>query len=188
MPGESFAVTGCGGVGLSAVMGARISGASPLIAIDINPVKLEAAVRCGATHTVNPKEVDPVKAVRDLTDGFGVDHSFVGVAGDGIKRSTFDLTASDGQMIIVGHGDYSDEGMHEFNFMEFLSGKRMVGSILGAMRLRRDIPKYMEMYRNGLVDIGALLSNRFKIDDIQEALDDSERGVALKNVVICNEQ
>ena len=186
-PGESFAVTGCGGVGLSAVMGARVSGASPLIAIDTQQVKLDAAVRFGATHTVNPKEVDPVKAVLEITEGYGVDHSFVAVAGAGIKRSTFDLTAGDGQMVVAGHGHPDEEGMAEFNFMEFLRGKKVTGSILGAISLRRDMPKYMDMYRLGLVDIDELLTNRFKLDDIQAALDDSERG-ALKNVVVCNEE
>jgi len=186
-PGESFAVTGCGGVGLSAIMGARFSGAIPIIAIDTQQVKLDAAIRFGATHTVNPKEVNPVDAVKKITGGFGVDHSLVAVAGPGIKRSTFDLTAGYGQMVIVGHEHPKNEGMHEFTFMEFLQGKRMTGSVLGAVTLRRDIPKYMDMYRRGLIDIGALLSNRFKLDDIQAALDDSERG-ALKNVVICNEE
>jgi len=183
---QSFAVTGCGGVGLSAIMGARHCGAIPIIGIDTQPVKLEAARKFGATHVVNPKEVDPVKAVMKITGGKGVDQSFVAVAGPGIKRMTFDLTAKYGQMVVVGHEHPRNEGMQDFNFMELLHGKRLTGSVLGAVVLRRDIPKYMEMYRCGQIDIGALLSNRFKLDDIQEALDDSERG-ALKNVVLCNE-
>ena len=185
-PGESFAVTGCGGVGLSGIMGARVSGAIPIIAIDTMPIKLDAAVKFGATHTVNPKEVDPVTAVREITGGKGVDHSLVAVAGPGIKRSTFNLTAGYGQMVIVGHELPKNEMMTDFNHMEFLAGKRITGSVMGAITLRRDIPIYMDMYRRGLIDLDALLTNRFKLDDIQEALDDSERG-ALKNVVICNE-
>jgi len=186
-PGESFAISGCGGVGMSALMGAKFSGAFPIIAIDLFPSKLELARKLGATHTINPNEVDPVKAVMEITDGYGVDHSFVAVGGDGIKRTTFDFTANDGQMVVVGHLAHKDEDMQGFNFMEFLRGKRIVGSILGAISLRRDMPKYMDLYRSGVVDIGALLSNRFKLDDIQEALDDSERG-SQKNLVICNEE
>ena len=185
-PGESFAVTGCGGVGLSAIMGARLSGAIPIIAIDTQQVKLDAAIKFGATHIVNPKESNTVEKVKEITKGYGVDHSFVAVAGPGIKRMTFDLTADYGQMVVVGHEHFRNEGMDEFNFMEFLAGKRLTGSVMGAVTLRRDIPKYMDMYRKGMIDIGSLLTNRFKLDDIQEALDDSERG-ALKNVVICNE-
>jgi S-(hydroxymethyl)glutathione dehydrogenase/alcohol dehydrogenase len=184
-PGESFAVTGCGGVGLSAIMGAKLSGAIPIIAIDTMDVKLEAARKFGATHTLNPKNCDVVAEARKITGGFGVDHSFVAVAGKGIKRSTFDLTAGYGQMVIVGHELPANEGMAEFNHMEFLAGKRITGSVMGAVTLRRDIPKYMDMYRKGMIDIDSLLTNRFTLDQIQEALDDSERG-ALKNVVICN--
>jgi Zn-dependent alcohol dehydrogenase len=184
-PGQSFAVTGCGGVGLSAIMGARLCGCVPIIAIDTQQVKLDAAKKFGATHTVNPKETDPVKFVKDITGGFGAEHTFVAVAGPGIKRTTFDLTAPYGQMTIVGHEHPRNEGMGELNYMEFLSGKRVTGSVMGAVTLRRDIPKYMEMYRRGLIDIDSLLTNRFTLDKIQEALDDSERG-ALKNVVICN--
>jgi Zn-dependent alcohol dehydrogenase len=184
-PGESFAVTGCGGVGLSAIMGARLCGATPIIAIDTQQAKLDAAVKFGATHTINPKEVNAVEEVRKLTGGFGVDHSVVAVAGRGIKRSTFDLTAGYGQMVVIGHEHPRNEMLDEFNAMEFLSGKRLTGSVMGAVTLRRDIPKYMEMYRLGQIDIDSLLTNRFTLDDIQAALDDSERG-ALKNVVICN--
>jgi len=186
-PGESFAVTGCGGVGLSGIMGARLSGAIPIIAIDTQQVKLDAAVKFGATHTVNPKEVDPVEEVKKITGGFGVDHSLVAVAGPGIKRSTFSLTAGYGQMVVVGHEHPKNEGMSEINYMEFLAGKRITGSVMGAVTLRRDIPLYMDMYRRGMIDLDSFLTNRFKLDDIQNALDDSERG-ALKNVVICNEE
>ncbi|MDR0839305.1 MAG: alcohol dehydrogenase catalytic domain-containing protein [Oscillospiraceae bacterium] len=184
-PGESFAVTGCGGVGLSAIMGAKLSGAVPIIAIDTQQVKLDAAVKFGATHTVNPKEVNVVEAVKEITKGFGVDHSVVAVAGKGLKRSTFDLTAGYGQMVIIGHGHPRDEGMGELNYMEVLAGKRVTGSVMGAVTLRRDIPKYMEMYRHGQIDINSLLTNTFPLEQIQEALDDSERG-ALKNIVTAN--
>ena len=186
-PGQSYAVMGCGGVGLSAVMGAKHCGCVPIIAIDINPVKLEAAKRFGATHFINPKETeDVVAAVKAITGGFGVDHSIVAVAGP-VKRTTFDLTARYGQIVIVGHGHIRDEWMHEFNFFNFLGGKKLTGCVMGGVTLRRDIPKYMEMYRCGQIDIDALLTNKFRLDDIQAALDDSERG-ALKNIVVCDDE
>jgi len=186
-PGQSYAVTGCGGVGLSAIMAAKHCGCVPIIAIDINPVKLEAAKKFGATHCINPKETkDVVQAVKDITGGWGVDHSMVAVAGN-VKRMTWDLTAPYGQMVVVGHEHPRNEVMDEFNFFDVLLGKKLTGSVMGAVTLRRDIPKYMEMYRTGQIDIDALLSNKFKLDDIQEALDDSERG-ALKNIVVCDEE
>ena len=185
-PAESYAVVGCGGVGLSAIMGARHCGCVPIIAIDINPVKLEAAKKFGATHVINPKETpDVVQAVKDITAGYGVDHSMVAVAGP-VKRMTWDLTAAYGQMVVVGHEHPRNEGMEDFNFMEVLLSKKLTGCVMGGVTLRRDIPKYMEMYRAGQIDVDALLSNKFRLDDIQEALDDSERG-ALKNIVVCDD-
>ncbi len=182
-PGENFAVTGCGGVGLSAIMGARISGAVPIIAIDTMDSKLEAAVKFGATHTVNPKKCDTVEEVRKITKGYGVDHSLVAVAGKGIKRMTLDLTAPYGQMVVVGHELPENEMMNDVCYMEFLRGRRLAGSVMGGITPRRDIPIYMDMYRRGMVDIDSLLTNRFTLDQIKEALEDSTKG-ALKNVVV----
>ena len=181
-PGESFAVVGCGGVGLSGIMAARLSGAIPIIGVDIKPEKLEAAKKFGATHVVNPLECDAVAAVKEITHGYGVDHSLVAVAGKGIKRSTFDMTADYGQIVFVGHGHPRDEMMDEFCAMEVLAGKRITGSVMGAITMRRDVPLYMDMYRRGLVDIDSLLSKRFTLDQIKEALIDSTKG-SLKNVV-----
>jgi Zn-dependent alcohol dehydrogenase len=182
-PGESIAVVGCGGVGLSAIMGARTSGAIPIIGIDTMPVKLEAARKFGATHTLNPKECDVVAEVKKITGGFGVDHSLVATAGDGVKRTTWELTAGYGQMVIVGHARYEDEYMPDMNYMKFLHGKRLTGSVMGAITLRRDIPIYMDMYRRGLVDIDSLLTHRFPLDRIKEAFEDALKG-ALKNVIV----
>lgn len=181
-PGESFAVCGCGGVGLSAIMAAKYVGSCPIIGVDTKPQKLEAAKKFGATHVFNPLECDVVEEIKKITGGFGADHTLVAVAGKGIKRQTFNYTAPWGEMCIVGHGHPRDEMMTDMNFMEFLNGKSITGSVMGGVTLRRDIPKYMEMYRNGQIDIDALLTKRFTLDQIKEALIDS-CGDSLKNVV-----
>jgi Zn-dependent alcohol dehydrogenase len=181
-PGESFAVIGAGGVGLSAIMGARLSGAVPIIAVDTMDVKLDAAKRFGATHVINPKTCDAVAEVKKITRGHGVDHSLVAVAANGVKRTAFDMTAGWGQVTIVGHQLPENEGLGDINALELLFGKRITGSVMGAVTLRRDIPIYMDMYRRGLVDIGALLSKRFTLDEIGDALEDSLHG-SLKNVI-----
>jgi Zn-dependent alcohol dehydrogenase len=110
----------------------------------------------------------------------------VAVAGAGVKKTTWDLTAEYGQMVVVGHGHPRDEIMHDFSFFDVLLGRKLTGCVMGGVMLRRDIPKYMEMYRNGQIDIDALLTNKFRLDDIRAALDDSERG-ALKNIVVCDD-
>ena len=182
-PGESIAVVGCGGVGLSGIMAAKLSGAIPIIGIDTVDVKLEAAKKFGATHVFNPKNCDHIEEVKKVTGGFGVEHSLVATAGDTVKRTTFDLTAGYGQMVIVGHARREDEFMPDMNYMELLAGKRITGSVMGAITLRRDVPLYMDMYRKGLADIESLLTNRFTLDNIKDALDDAQKG-ALKNIVV----
>ena len=164
-------------------MAARLSGAIPIIAIDTMDVKLEAAKKFGATHFVNPKKCDVVEEVKKITKGFGVEHSVVATAGKGIKRTTFELTAGYGQMVIVGHERYENEFLEDINAWDVLTGKRVTGSVMGAVTLRRDIPLYMDMYRKGLVDIDSLLTHRFTLDRIKEALEDAQKG-ALKNVVV----
>lgn len=181
-PGESFAVIGCGGVGLSAIMGAKHAGACPIIGIDTMPGKLEAAKKFGATHVLNPKECNVVEEVWKIT-GYGADHTLVATAGKGLKRLMLDCTADWGKMVVVGHGHRRDEVCHELNYFDFLKGKRLTGCVMGGVTLRRDIPKYMEMYRHGQIDIDSLLTNRFDLDHIKEALEDSCNGTTLKNVV-----
>ncbi|MCL1834859.1 MAG: alcohol dehydrogenase catalytic domain-containing protein [Oscillospiraceae bacterium] len=181
-PGESVAIIGSGGVGLSAVQGARVSGACPIIAIDIVESKLELAKKCGATHTVDSKSVDAVKAVREICK-YGADHTLIAVAGKGIKRQAWDMTAPWGEAVIIGHGRREEEMMDEFCAMDFLQGKRFTGSVMGAVTLRRDIAKYSEFYRRGIIDIDCMLTNRFSLDQINDAFYDAEHG-ALKNIVV----
>ena len=186
-PFESFAVVGCGGVGLSAIMGAKYCGALPIIGIDTMESKLDAALRFGATHVLNPKKCDVVDEVKKITDGFGVDQSLVATAGPQIKKMTLDLTAEYGQLTVVGHGHYNHEHMDEINWFDLLLGRKLTGCVMGNVVLRKDIPRYMDMYRKGIVDIDSLLTNRFTFDEIKEALIDSTQG-ALKNVVYIGEE
>ena len=182
-PGESVAVIGCGGVGLSAIQGARVSGACPIIAIDILDSKLELAKKCGATHCINAKDQDPVDAVKAIKK-LGVDYSLIAIAGKGIKRQAFNMTAPWGLSVMIGHGRPEEEMLGDFCAMEFMQGKRFTGSAMGAVKLRVDIPKYMEYYRNGIVDIDSMLTNKFTLDQLNEALYDSEHSGALKNIVV----
>ena len=182
-PGESIAIIGCGGVGLSAVQGARVSGASPIIAIDVMDSKLELAKKCGATHTVNAKNCDAVEEVKKITK-YGSDHTVIAVSGKGLKRQALDMTGSWGQAVIIGHGRPEEEMMSDIGALEFMSGKRFRGSAIGAIKLRRDIPKYMEYYRNGIIDIDCMLTNRYSLDQLNDAIADYEQNGSLKNIIV----
>ncbi len=181
-PGESVAVIGCGGVGLSAVQGARVSGACPIIAIDTVDSKLELAKKCGATHTLNPKNCDVREEIRKI-DPYGADYVIIAVAGKGIKRQAIDITAPWGTTCIIGHARPEDELLGDVGAMEFLTGKKFTGSVMGAITFRRDMPIYMDMYRKGIIDIDCMLTHRFTLDQLNEAIDDAEHG-ALKNIVV----
>lgn len=181
-PGESVAVIGCGGVGLSAVQGARVSGACPIIALDNNDHKLELAKKCGATHIFNAKKCDSVEAVKSVSK-YGVEHVIIAAAGKDMKRNALDMAAPWGQAVIIGHGLPEEEMMGDICAMQFLQGKRFTGSAIGGVNLRRDIPKFMDYYRQGIIDIDSMLTNKFTFDQLNEGLYDSEHG-ALKNIII----
>ncbi|MDR1815897.1 MAG: alcohol dehydrogenase catalytic domain-containing protein [Clostridiales Family XIII bacterium] len=183
-PSESVAVIGCGGVGLSAVQGARVSGASPIIAIDTDDRKLEVAKKFGASKLVNPKTESAADAVKSVARGYGADYCVIAVAGEGMKRQALDLTAPWGLVCLIGHRLPEQEIMSDITAMEFMHGKRFTGSAMGAVTFRRDVPKYMEMYRNGVIDLDSMLTRHYPLDKINEAIEDAENGGAIKNVIV----
>ena len=132
---------GCGGVGLAAIQGARLSGAAPIIAVDRVASKLDLARSCGATEVVDASATDAVAAVRDLTDGRGADYAFEVVGRSDTIRQAFDMTRRAGTCTIVGAGSFTD--MVEFGAMQLMvDAKTLRGCVYGstdpAARLPRD--------------------------------------------------
>jgi S-(hydroxymethyl)glutathione dehydrogenase / alcohol dehydrogenase len=182
-PFDSVAVMGTGGVGLNAIQGAAFVGAHPVIALDVVDSKLEAAKKFGATHGVNVRtDKDPIGTVKKITHGRGADHVFLTVAGIGPKRQGFSMLSRRGKAIVIGHG--TDEMMSEWNVVEFMDGKVMTGCAMGASRIRVDIPNIVELYQAGRYKLDELISNRYSLDQINEAMADSEKGESLRNVII----
>lgn len=180
---SSIAVIGCGGVGLNAIQGAVFVGAYPIIAVDIRDSKLETAKVFGATHTINSKmEKDPIEKVRELTYGRGADFVIVAVAGIEILRQGFMMSARDGTTCVIGHGH--GEKLTAFTPTDFMSGKKLTGSAMGAVRLRIDIPRLIELYKAGRLKLGELVSGRYPFEKINEALASSEQGDAIRNVIV----
>lgn len=181
--GDSVLVFGCGGVGLSAIQGARLCGSYPIVAIDLVDSKLTLAKRVGASHTFNPKYCDVTAEVKKLL-GFGADHTIVATAGKNIKRQAIDMTAPYGQVCFIGHSTKEQEMLYDVSAMELLTGMRLTGSVMGVVTLRRDLPRYMQLYKAGLIDIDCMLTNRYSLEQINEAFENAEHGGALKNVVV----
>jgi len=180
---SSVAVIGCGGVGLNAIQGALFVGAYPIIAVDVRDNKLANAKVFGATHTVNAKtEKDPIKKVHEITYGRGADFVIVAVAGIEILRMGFMMSARDGLTNIIGHG--WGEQMTAFTPLDFMAGKKLTGSAMGAVRLRIDIARLIELYKVGRLKLDELVSGHYPFEKINEALVSSEKGDVIRNVIM----
>jgi len=180
---SSVLVMGTGGVGLNAIQGALYSGAYPIIAVDVLDSKLEAAKSFGATHTINAaRESDPVEKALELTCGRGADYVIVAVAGIDILRQGFLMSAVDGMTVVIGHGH--GEQLSAFGPTDFMRGRMLTGSAMGATRPRIDIPRLIELYRAGRLKLDELVSGHYSLDEINEAVASMERGEAIRNVIM----
>jgi len=182
--GQTVAVFGCGGVGLSIIQGARIGGARQIIGVDIFDGKLEMAKRVGATHVVNSAQDDPVKAVRTLTKGAGVDHAFEAVGNAKLVRQAIESLAIRGTATIVGV--MPPDAMIEFPWMAIRPECKVQTSRMGSNRFRTDIPAYLDFYRQGRLLLDEMVSRRGKLDDINEAFRAMKAGEVARTVLTFN--
>ncbi|HUK58048.1 MAG TPA: Zn-dependent alcohol dehydrogenase [Stellaceae bacterium] len=179
--GESVAVFGCGGVGLSIVQGARIAGARQIIAVDMFAGKLEMAKRVGATHSVDAGNDDPVKAVRALTGGVGVNHAFEAVGVAKIVRQAIESLAIRGTATIVGV--LPPDAMIEFPWMAIRPECKVQTCRMGSNRFRSDIPLYLDFYRQGRLMLDEMVSRRGRLSDINEAFRAMKAGEVARTVL-----
>jgi S-(hydroxymethyl)glutathione dehydrogenase/alcohol dehydrogenase len=179
--GQTVAVFGCGGVGLSIVQGARIGGARQIIGVDVFDGKLEMARRVGATHAVNSGQDDPVKAVRALTGGAGVDHAFEAVGNARLVRQAIESLAIRGTATIVGV--LPPDAMIEFPWMAIRPECRVQTSRMGSNRFRIDIPRYLDFYRQGRLLLDEMVSRRGKLGDVNEAFRAMKAGEVARSVL-----
>jgi S-(hydroxymethyl)glutathione dehydrogenase/alcohol dehydrogenase len=180
--GQTVAVFGCGGVGLSIVQGARIGGARQIIGVDMFDGKLEMAKRVGATHVVNSAQDDPVKALRALTRGAGVDHSFEAVGNAKLVRQAIESLAIRGTATIVGV--MPPDAMIEFPWMAIRPECKVQTSRMGSNRFRIDIPLYLEFYRQGRLLLDEMVTRRGKLEDINEAFRAMKAGEVARSVLM----
>ena len=179
--GSTVAVIGCGGVGLSAINGALIAGASRIIAIDMLPSKLELARKFGATDVVNASEVDAVQAVRELTKG-GVHYSFEAIGLAQTAQQAFKMLGFGGTATIIG---MIPVGTHiELHGPEFLMERKMQGSNMGSNRFRVDMPRFVEFYLQGRLHLDDLISKRIKLEDINDGMDQLRTGEVARSVIM----
>jgi S-(hydroxymethyl)glutathione dehydrogenase/alcohol dehydrogenase len=179
---SSCVIIGAGGVGLNAVQAAAISGAYPVIAVDIADSKLKAAREFGATHTVNSSKGDAVKEIQALTDG-GADYAFVTVGSVAAINQALLMTGPRGMTVIVGLPKFQD--MLQAPPFIFIKDERVLtGSYMGSTQLHTDVPRLVALYKAGILKLDELITHRFPLEKINEAIDEVEKGKALRNVIM----
>lgn len=181
-PGSSVAVIGCGGVGQSVIQGARISGASVIVAIDPVAGRREASLAVGATHTVDPTAGSPVDEVRALTDGRGADYSFEVVGRPELMVQAFDLARKEGTVTFVGMPAVGDT-LTLPAIPAVFTGKRFAGSVVGGAQILRDFPRFIRLAESGRLDLGSMVSKRIVLDDINEGIDLLTKAEGVRTVV-----
>ncbi len=181
--GDSVAVFGCGGVGDAAIMGARLAGASTIIAVDLDARKLELAVEFGATHTVLASEVDPVEAIRDLTDGNGADVCIEAVGNPAVFEQAFHARDLAGTVVQVGVPD--PEMRIDLPMIDFFGrGGALKPSWYGDCLPSRDFPMLIDLYLQGRLDLDRFVSETISLDGVEEAFHRMEAGEVLRSVVV----
>lgn len=181
--GSSVVVVGAGGVGLNTIQGACLAKASHVIALDIDDDKLEGAREFGATHTINAKDQDVAEQISEITQRNGADYVFVTVGAIQAYQSAIDYIAPRGELVIVGMPPSGDKMEFEPVNIAALS-QVMRGSKMGDTVLQRDIPKLIGYYQSGQLKLDELISNRFSLDQINEAIEDTKAGSSRRNVII----
>jgi S-(hydroxymethyl)glutathione dehydrogenase / alcohol dehydrogenase len=180
--GQTAAVFGCGGVGLSVIQGARIGGARQIIAVDQFDSKLDMAKTLGATHVVNSSRDDAVKAVRALTGGAGVDHAFEAVGNPKLCRQAIETLAIRGTATILGV--LPPDATIEFPWMAIRPECKVQTSRMGSNQFRTDIPNYLEFYQQGRLKLDEMISRRGRLADVNEAFRAMKAGEIARMVLM----
>ncbi|WP_406515540.1 S-(hydroxymethyl)mycothiol dehydrogenase [Streptomyces sp. NBC_00873] len=182
--GQSVAVIGCGGVGSAAVMGARLAGAAKVIAVDVDDRKLKWASSMGATDTINGVATDPVKAIRELTDGCGADVIIDAVGRPETWRQAFYARDLGGTVVLVGVPTL-DTRIPDVPLLDvFGRGGALKSSWYGDCLPSRDFPMLVDLYQQGRLDLDAFVTERIGLDDVEEAFARMGRGEVLRSVVV----
>jgi S-(hydroxymethyl)mycothiol dehydrogenase len=181
--GDSVAVFGCGGVGCAAVAGARLAGAQQVIAVDLDPRKLELARQFGATDTVDASTTDPVEAIRALTAGNGADVCIEAVGHPEVLRQAFYARDLAGTLVQVGVP--TPTMTMEVPMIDFFGrGGRLKPSWYGDCLPSRDFPLLVDFYLQGRLDLDRFVSETIALDEVEAAFGRMERGEVLRSVVV----
>ena len=179
-PGSIVVVIGCGGVGLSAINGAAIAGAGRIIAIDVHDSKLKLAKTFGATDGINASQVDPVEAVREMTNG-GTDYAFEALGRKETCEQAFDMLRPSGTACIIG---MVPEGQKiEIDAASLIYDRRLIGSNMGSNAFRVDMPRFVDFYMQEKLNLDAMISKRVPLERVNDAYAEMLTGTVARSVI-----
>jgi S-(hydroxymethyl)glutathione dehydrogenase/alcohol dehydrogenase len=184
-PGSTVAVIGCGGVGISAIQGARVAGAARIIAIDPLPMKRESAQRFGATDAVDPNTGDPIEQVKALTGGRGVDFAFEVVGVEALQMQALEMTRRGGTTVLVGVAGRASV-LPVPTLRMVMEDRTVKGSYYGSARVTRDYARYIELIEAGRVDLGGMVTKHFALNDVNHALAAMRDGEVVRGVLVAS--
>ena len=180
-PGSTVAVIGCGGIGLSAINGAALAGASRIIAVDMVASKLELARKFGATDLVDASDGEAIEKVRELTGG-GVHYSFEAIGLKATAEQAFRMLRPGGTATVIGM--IPPGQMVELHGVDFLAEKKIQGAMTGSNRLRAAMPRFVDFYLQGKLHLDDMISNRIALTDINEGMAALETGEIARSVIM----
>ncbi|MEE3325927.1 MAG: Zn-dependent alcohol dehydrogenase [Myxococcota bacterium] len=179
-PGSSVVVFGCGGVGISAIQGARIAGAAEILAVDMVESKLEQAKHFGATHVCTPDAFEQLKG--EITGGEGFDYALECIGNPVTIRATYDAARRGGTAVIVGVGKLTE--MISFSAFELFFGDKILkGSMYGSANVRTFMPELLRLWKGGKLDLESMISQHIKIEEINEAFQAMQDGKVIRSVI-----
>lgn len=180
-PGETIAVIGCGGVGLATINAAKIAGAGRIIAADPMPEKRALAMKLGATDVIDPMADDAAKQIQELSKG-GVDHAIEAVGRPASGELAVKSLKRGGTATILGMMPL--QHAVGLSAMDLLSGKKLQGAIMGGNRFPVDIPRLVDFYMRGMLDLDSIVSETIPLERINEGFDQMKRGDAARSVIV----
>lgn len=181
-PGSTVLVVGCGGVGLNVIQGARLAGAKQIIVADVNDEKLQLGKKFGATDIINSRDTDMLEAVKDLTNGRGVDYAFEAIGLPFTIEACYQAIRRGGTAVVVGQvADGVTISIDPFVMSD--QEKKLIGSNYGSSRQSIDFPKIVDLYMAGMVDLDSMVTNRISLDQVNGAFDEMREGRGIRTVI-----
>ncbi len=181
-PGTTVAVFGCGGVGQAVVQGARIAGASRIVAVDLLDHKRRSAIELGATDAVDPAAGDPVVQISELTGGRGVDYAFEAIGRPDVINQAYSSARKGGTIVVIGMAPIDDTVT--FSAVELMANdKHLTGCMYGSANVRRDFQRFVDLAESGRLDLDAMVTRRIRLDDVNDALGAVDRGDVIRSVI-----